>query len=56
MSGEQTSSHLFQLARHPSRPSPLDYLERLAPDFLELHGDRAFADDPALIGGPPSCS
>ena len=51
-----TRWQVVQLARHPSRPSPLDYLERLAPDFLELHGDRAFADDPALIGGPPACS
>lgn len=41
-----------QLARTPGRPTSLDYLERLATDFTELHGDRAYGDDPALIGGP----
>lgn len=40
-----------QLARHPARPSPLDYMEGLVPDFVELHGDRSFAEDPAIIGG-----
>jgi acetyl-CoA carboxylase carboxyl transferase subunit alpha len=40
-----------QLARHPQRPYTLDYLKRLVPDFIELHGDRGFADDPAVIGG-----
>ena len=40
-----------QLARHPKRPYMLDYLERLAPGFIELHGDRRFGDDHALIGG-----
>ena len=39
------------LARHPRRPYPLDYIERIVTDFTELHGDRAFADDPALIAG-----
>ena len=39
------------LARHPRRPYPLDYIERIATDFTELHGDRAFADDPALVAG-----
>jgi acetyl-CoA carboxylase carboxyl transferase subunit alpha len=39
------------LARHPRRPYPLDYIERMVTDFTELHGDRAFADDPALIAG-----
>lgn len=43
---------VVQLARHPERPTPLDYVERLFPDFVELHGDRAFGDDPAIIGGP----
>ncbi len=47
-----TRWQMVQLARHASRPSPLDYLDRLAPDFVELHGDRALADDPALVGGP----
>lgn len=41
-----------QLARHPDRPSPLDYVARLAPDLVELHGDRLVADDPAILGGP----
>jgi acetyl-CoA carboxylase carboxyl transferase subunit alpha len=40
-----------QLARHPRRPYLLDYVERLATDFVELHGDRAFADDRAIVGG-----
>jgi acetyl-CoA carboxylase carboxyl transferase subunit alpha len=39
------------LARHPRRPYPLDYIERIVTDFTELHGDRAFADDPALVAG-----
>ncbi|TDE86851.1 acetyl-CoA carboxylase carboxyltransferase subunit alpha [Deinococcus sp. S9] len=41
-----------QLARTPGRPTALDYVERLCTDFTELHGDRAYGDDPALIGGP----
>ena len=40
-----------QVARHPSRPYTLDYLDSIAPDFQELHGDRMFADDPAIVGG-----
>ena len=40
-----------QLARHPQRPYTLDYIKLLMTDFLELHGDRAFADDLAMIGG-----
>ena len=40
-----------QLARHPKRPHTLDYIERLFTDFIELHGDRFFADDPAVVGG-----
>jgi acetyl-CoA carboxylase carboxyl transferase subunit alpha len=40
-----------QLSRHPTRPYTLDYIERLVPDFVELHGDRRFADDPAVVGG-----
>ncbi|WP_019586443.1 acetyl-CoA carboxylase carboxyltransferase subunit alpha [Deinococcus apachensis] len=40
------------LARTPGRPTALDYIERLCTDFTELHGDRAYGDDPALIGGP----
>jgi acetyl-CoA carboxylase carboxyl transferase subunit alpha len=40
-----------QLARHPKRPHTLDYISRLFTGFSELHGDRAFADDPAIVGG-----
>ncbi|MEI6085017.1 MAG: acetyl-CoA carboxylase carboxyltransferase subunit alpha [Verrucomicrobiota bacterium] len=40
-----------QLARHPKRPYMLDYLQRIASDFTELHGDRRFGDDHAIIGG-----
>ena len=40
-----------QVARHPSRPYTLDYLASIAPDFQELHGDRMFGDDPAIVGG-----
>jgi len=40
-----------QLARHPLRPYTADYLRKLSPDFQELHGDRMYADDPAIIAG-----
>jgi len=40
-----------ELARHPERPYSMDYIERIFDDFIELHGDRAFADDPAIVGG-----
>ncbi|MCG3778839.1 MAG: Acetyl-coenzyme A carboxylase carboxyl transferase subunit alpha [Nitrospira sp.] len=40
-----------QLARHPQRPSTLDYINALCRDFLELHGDRSFGDDRAIVGG-----
>lgn len=40
-----------QLARHPERPYTLDFVERLFEDFVELHGDRRFADDPAIVCG-----
>ena len=39
------------LARHPRRPYTLDYIENMTTDFIELHGDRYFADDNALVGG-----
>ena len=39
------------LARHPKRPHSLDYIERLFTGFQEIHGDRAFADDPAIVAG-----
>lgn len=40
-----------QLARHPQRPYTLDYIEHVFTDFDELHGDRAFGDDPAIVAG-----
>ncbi len=40
-----------QLARHPQRPYTLDFVERTFTDFIELHGDRAFRDDAAIVGG-----
>jgi len=42
---------VVQLSRHPNRPYMLDYVQRLFTDFIELHGDRSFGDDQALIGG-----
>lgn len=42
----------IQLARHPNRPFSLDYIEALFEDFQELHGDRAYRDDAAIVGGP----
>ncbi|WP_340106880.1 acetyl-CoA carboxylase carboxyltransferase subunit alpha [Rhodohalobacter sp. 8-1] len=40
-----------QLARHPERPYTLDYIERIADDFIEIHGDRYHSDDHAIVGG-----
>ena len=42
---------IARVARHESRPYVQDYLSQIAPDFQELHGDRMYADDPAIIGG-----
>lgn len=42
---------IAQLARHPLRPYALDYFERVFTDFDELHGDRLYSDDPAIVGG-----
>ena len=47
----KTAFERVQLARHPDRPYTLDFIERLFEDFVELHGDRRFADDPAIVGG-----
>lgn len=47
-----TPWQIAQLARHPERPYTLDYIERICTDFQELHGDRTFADDNAIVGGP----
>lgn len=46
-----TPWQVSQLARHPRRPFTLDYIQRIFADFQELHGDRLFADDPAIVGG-----
>ena len=46
-----TSWQKVQLSRHPSRPYSRDYIDLLFPDFLELHGDRTFSDDQAILGG-----
>jgi acetyl-CoA carboxylase carboxyl transferase subunit alpha len=40
-----------QIARHPQRPHTLDYIQRLCTGFVEIHGDRRFADDPAIVAG-----
>ena len=42
---------MVELARHQERPYALDYIRRLAPDFVELHGDRISHDDPAVVAG-----
>jgi acetyl-CoA carboxylase carboxyl transferase subunit alpha len=46
-----TAWQISQLARHPQRPYTMDYLVRMFSDFQELHGDRGFADDRAIVGG-----
>lgn len=46
-----SSWQVSQLARHPRRPYTLDYIRMLFTEFEELHGDRHFADDPAIVGG-----
>lgn len=46
-----TPWQISKLARHPMRPYTLDYIGRIFTDFQELHGDRSFADDPAIVGG-----
>ncbi|MEM7281541.1 MAG: acetyl-CoA carboxylase carboxyl transferase subunit alpha [Pseudomonadota bacterium] len=46
-----TPWQIAQLARHPERPYTNDYIDRIFTNFRELHGDRAFADDPAIVGG-----
>jgi len=49
--GKLSAWQISQVARHPQRPYSLDYINVLFSDFEELHGDRAFADDPSIIGG-----
>ncbi len=46
-----TSWQISQVSRHPQRPYTLDYIQHLFTDFEELHGDRNYADDPAIVGG-----
>ncbi|MCL1463550.1 acetyl-CoA carboxylase carboxyltransferase subunit alpha [Argonema galeatum] len=46
----------LQLARHPRRPSTLDYIQAISDEWMELHGDRGGSDDPALVGGIASVS
>ena len=49
--GSLSAWQISQLSRHPRRPYTLDYIERIFTDFHELSGDRAFADDRAIVGG-----
>ncbi len=49
--GALTPWQIAQLARHPQRPYTLDYIGLIFDEFHELHGDRTFADDPAIVGG-----
>ncbi len=49
--GKLSSWQISKVARHPQRPYTLDYVAAMCTDFVEMHGDRAFADDPAIVGG-----
>jgi acetyl-CoA carboxylase carboxyl transferase subunit alpha len=49
--GKLTDWQVVQLSRHPQRPYTLDYVRNMCDEFHELHGDRAFADDEAIVGG-----
>lgn len=49
--GINLSWQRVQTARHPKRPHSIDYIQRLTPDFTEIHGDRAYGEDPAIICG-----
>jgi acetyl-CoA carboxylase carboxyl transferase subunit alpha len=49
--GKLTAWQIAMVARHPQRPYALDYINSLFSDFRELHGDRSYADDPAIVGG-----
>lgn len=51
LSPRLTASHIVQIARHPRRPYTLDYLNNLVQDFIEIHGDRRFSDDRAIVAG-----
>lgn len=47
----RSAIEIVRLARHPKRPTSMDYIRMLTHDFIELHGDRRFADDQAIVGG-----
>ena len=49
--GNLTPYQRVRLSRHLNRPFALDYIERISTDFVELHGDRVYGDDPAVVGG-----
>lgn len=49
--GSLTAAQKLQIARHPRRPSTLDYVQMITDEWIELHGDRGGYDDPALVGG-----
>jgi acetyl-CoA carboxylase carboxyl transferase subunit alpha len=51
MQAHLSAWHKTELARHPQRPYTLDYIERIFTDWNEVHGDRGFADDPAIVCG-----
>ena len=51
VAARKTAFERVQLARHPDRPYTMDFIERLFEEFVELHGDRRFADDPAIVCG-----
>jgi acetyl-CoA carboxylase carboxyl transferase subunit alpha len=48
---DMTTAQKMQLARHPQRPTTLDYIQTVFTDFVELHGDRLYGDDLAIVGG-----
>ncbi len=48
---ERKAWDTVQIARHPDRPTSLDYIRRMNPQFVELHGDRNYGEDPAMVGG-----
>ena len=50
--GNMSNWQRSQLSRHLNRPHTLDFIRHLCTDFVELHGDRTFKDDPAIVGGP----
>src|SRR5579859_2057605 len=51
MNAPPTAWQKTELARHPQRPQSLDYIERVFTDFSEIHGDRGFGDDAAIVCG-----